>query len=301
MAFSVEDFHDLVTILEQRPEWRAELRRLVLTEDILSLPQLMRELAERVDQLAEAQRVLTERVDRLAERFDQLADALRMLTERVDRLAEGQRVLTERLDRLTERVDALAERLDRLTERVDRLTERVDGLAERMGQLVEALVALTENVERLAQIQADMLTDVAKLKGSDMERRYRERPFAYFARIVRGAHTMTGDELIAFLGHAVERGHISADEEDEILLADAVVRGRRREDGAEVYLVVEVSWGVGVDDVRRASERAATLAKTGVASIPVVAGDRVTADARLMAEDQKVWQVTDGQVVAPPG
>ena len=46
--------------------------------------------------------------------------------------------------------------------------------------------------------------------------------------------------------------------------ADLVVRGRRREDGAEVYVVVEVSWGVGSHDVERAVHRAALLAQLGL-------------------------------------
>jgi len=39
MAFTIEDFRDLVRILEQKPEWRAELRRLLLTEELLALPE----------------------------------------------------------------------------------------------------------------------------------------------------------------------------------------------------------------------------------------------------------------------
>jgi hypothetical protein len=39
MPFSVEEFHDLVRILEERPEWRREIRRLVLTDELLSLPE----------------------------------------------------------------------------------------------------------------------------------------------------------------------------------------------------------------------------------------------------------------------
>ena len=46
MALTVEDFHDLVRLLEQRPEWRMELRRLVLTEELLSLPAIVQELAQ---------------------------------------------------------------------------------------------------------------------------------------------------------------------------------------------------------------------------------------------------------------
>ena len=39
-------FQDLVRLLEQGPEWRTELRRLVLTEELLGLPALVGELAE---------------------------------------------------------------------------------------------------------------------------------------------------------------------------------------------------------------------------------------------------------------
>jgi hypothetical protein len=51
-----------------------------------------------------------------------------------------------------------------------------------------------------------------------------------------------------------------------------VVRGRRREDGTEIYLGVEVSWGVGLHDVQRAAERAALLARLGTPALPVVGG-----------------------------
>ena len=56
MAFGVQEFHDLVHLLEQHPEWRAELRRLVLTQELLDLPAIVRELAEQVRALAQAQK-----------------------------------------------------------------------------------------------------------------------------------------------------------------------------------------------------------------------------------------------------
>ena len=37
MPFTVEDFHDLVRLLEERPEWRAEMRRL-LCDEYLAVP-----------------------------------------------------------------------------------------------------------------------------------------------------------------------------------------------------------------------------------------------------------------------
>jgi hypothetical protein len=41
MSFTVSEFRDLIQLLEQQPSWRAELRRWVLTEDILELPQIV--------------------------------------------------------------------------------------------------------------------------------------------------------------------------------------------------------------------------------------------------------------------
>ncbi len=43
MPFTVSDFEDLVRILQERPEWRERLRTLILPEEILTLPQLVRE------------------------------------------------------------------------------------------------------------------------------------------------------------------------------------------------------------------------------------------------------------------
>ncbi len=59
MSFTVAEFHDLVRLVEERPEWRAELRRLVLTEELLALPEqvahLRRDTEQGFQQLATAQ------------------------------------------------------------------------------------------------------------------------------------------------------------------------------------------------------------------------------------------------------
>jgi hypothetical protein len=222
MAFTIEDFRDLLQLLEQHPAWRTELRRWVLSDDLLALPQTMHELAE-------AQRHTEERVGQLAAHMDEFT--------------------------------------------------------RRMDQLIE--------------VQTRMGSDVERLKGSDLERRYRERAHAYFSRLLRRIHVLSGDELMALLEEAVTRKQLSEDEADDILQADVVIRGRGREDGTEVYGVVEVSWRVGLSDVQRASRRATLLARTGMPALPVVAGFWLTPEAQETARAFKVWQVTNGHVIAP--
>jgi hypothetical protein len=243
MAFTVRDFHDLIGILEQHPEWRADLRRLVLTEELLSLPQIVHDLAEaqqrteqRVEELAEAQR-------RTEQRLADLVAAQQRTEQRVEELAEAQRRTEQRIGRLQD--------------------------------------------------------DVGDLKGIVLEERYYRRASSYFSRLVRRSQVISSNELTALLAEAVARGALSEEGADDVGWADVVVRGQGREDGTDLYLVVEVSWGVGTSDVERAVRRAALLAQTGVQTLPVVAGDHIIDEAAELCRAMRVWQVLDGRVIAP--
>lgn len=222
MSFTVSEFRDLIQLLEQQPSWRAELRRWVLTEDILALPQIVTELAE-------AQRRTESSLSQLTEHMDQL-------TRRMDQMIDGQR---------------------------------------------------------------QMETDLGRLKGSDLERRYRERAHAYFSRLIRRPHVLSSDELIALIEEALAQGQLSEGEADDLYQTDVIVRGQHRDEETALYLVVEVSWGIGISDVQRASERAGLLARLGTPALPVVAGTWVTHEAQQAARALQVWEVTNGRVVSP--
>jgi hypothetical protein len=114
MAFSVQDLQDLLVLLRQHPEWRDAVRREVLSDELLELPDLVRRLAQ-------AQEQLTARVDRLTEVLEQL-------TARVDRL-------TEALEQLTARVEGLAADLDRLVVQITQLAQSVASMDGRLGNL----------------------------------------------------------------------------------------------------------------------------------------------------------------------
>ena len=95
MAFTVKDYHDLVSLLYERPEWRAKLRQLILSEEFLDLPKALQNLAEaqarteqRVKELAEAQKRTEQRVEELAELQAATRSELRNLSERVGATVE---------------------------------------------------------------------------------------------------------------------------------------------------------------------------------------------------------------------
>jgi hypothetical protein len=128
------------------------------------------------------------------------------------------------------------------------------------------------------------------LKENILERRYREHGPAYLGRLVRRSRVLTAAEIMDLLEPILEHGELSGLEADEVALADVVIRGRRREDNTEVYLVVEVSWGVGPSDMERTAHRANLLQRAGKMVLP---------EAASRARELRVWQLTDGQMVTP--
>jgi hypothetical protein len=264
MPFTVEEFRDLVRILEERPEWRAELRRLVLTDELLTLPELVRDLVE----------------------------AQRRTEEQVAALVEAQRHTEERVTTLEDRVAALIEAQQRTEAQVAALVEAQQRTDQQIAALTEAQLQTNYRLDTLTN-------DMAEVKGIVLELRYRDRAYAYFAPLIRRTRVLSGDELDALLEGAIAQGQLSEAEADELLLADLLLRGRRRADNSEVYLVVEVSWKVDPYDVERSVRRAALMGRIGIPAVPVVAGKEVLAEAANLAGMLHVWQLTNGQAIPP--
>jgi hypothetical protein len=266
MAFTVRDFHDLVGLLQQHPEWRAELRRLVLSDEILGLPEVVRQIAEDIRVLAETQK-------RTELRVEELAEAQKRTELRVEELAEAQKRTEQRLETLAARVDALAQAQLRTEQRLDALAAQVSRLTGVVGNLV----------------------------GKVLEWDYREKAHSYFLKIMLGIRSVPRDEIAAMAADAERRALLSIDDHADLMQADVVVRGRLRDRDADGYLVAEVSSVVDTRDVQRAAHRAKILER--IVSVPVVAavaGERFSPEADLEATAAGVWRVLDGRAF-PPG
>ncbi|MEJ7554743.1 MAG: hypothetical protein WKI50_02250, partial [Aquificaceae bacterium] len=73
--YIIRSFYDILQALREHPDWAEQLLSLLLTEELLKLPQKFdkfveeefRPLAKRVERLEEGQKALVERVERLEE------------------------------------------------------------------------------------------------------------------------------------------------------------------------------------------------------------------------------------------
>ena len=85
VAFTIADVRDLVRLLDERPEWRAEVRRQLLTDEFLAMPgqvaEQRRDIQRIEEQIAE-HRCETDR------RFRQVEDQIAALTRTVDTLVD---------------------------------------------------------------------------------------------------------------------------------------------------------------------------------------------------------------------
>ena len=102
---------------------------------------------------------------------------------------------------------------------------------------------------------------------------------------------LSAAELEALVNPAVVAGALPREERAALGDANGIFVWDRGPGTAPVYCVVEISATVDAHDVARATQRAAWLAKTGVATRPVVMGDVVEPDAQPAMEAQRVaWQ-----------
>ena len=265
MAFRT--LEDIVRALREHPEWLEEVRRLILTEELLQLPVQFAQLSALVQQLAA-------QVQRLVEQ-----------AERHEReIAELRREFHEhRQEFLQHREEFLQLRKEFQEHRQEFLQHREEFLQHRQ----EFEEFRRETNLRLYRLERD----VAELKGSDRERYYRERASAIFGRFLRRVRLVDFSELYEQLD---QREPLSEEELLEISQLDAVVEGRRKSDATPVLLAIEASWSLYPDDVERAFTRARIIAKRGYTVYPVVAGKYADEGVIEAANQAGVLVVLDG-------
>lgn len=89
----ITEFSQVIRLLEEHLEWRVELRRVLLTDELLNLPQQVERLTVQMGELVEAQRrtetqlvVLNDSVRRMGDDVGMLKrhDLERMYREKID-------------------------------------------------------------------------------------------------------------------------------------------------------------------------------------------------------------------------
>jgi hypothetical protein len=288
----IVDEKAILRAFQKRAEVREAIRRQILHDELLQLPELVRQLVEAQQRNAAQQQENSRLIRQLIE-SQQRHEAI--LQEHTRQLQEHSRLLQQLIESQRQH-EAILQEHSRLLQQLIESQQRHEAiLQEHARQLRD----LTAQVQRVVAVQEQMARDLHDLKewrkgfdglqrGAELEKEVRQRARIIFAG-GRGGHPES-----PFVSRLLKNWLRTLNGDDPILeaAADPTAADLIWSKGGKV-IVVEVSVKVDRDDVDRAFARANTLRGAGIDAVPVVIGDRWTSDkVRTRAEMRGVeWYV----------
>jgi hypothetical protein len=278
------DWDEFVRRLREDPAFREEVRRQVLTEDLLNLPAVVQAgLAALADRMERAEAQIRENGRQIAENGRQIAaltEALREFRAAAERrFAAAEAQIAENSRQIAALTDRRSGRRPRFRKTAGRLPPSDSENSRQIAALTEALrdfqaaakrrfAALERDVRGLKDDVRTLQGSVGRLTGRDFERRFLSRA----SRIFLGGGNL-GAALRQAAGEALQAGVISRDEWQRLDSLD-LLWGR----GGTVF-VGEISEAVGEDDVLRVRWSVEILRRLGwgrgLRLLPVVVGRKV--------------------------
>ncbi len=218
------------------------------------------------------------------------ADILRALREHPDWLGELRKlILTEELLELPRKFEELLKRVDRIEKRVEKIEEDVAVLKQDVAVLKQDVAVLKQDVAVLKQDMSYWKGEFGRLKGRDLERTIRERYYAYFGKVLKGAKVISMEGLIPTIETYEDKGEITEEQKDGVLNLDLIVSGHSKSLKKDVILAVEVSYSLYEEDIERACERADVLSRVLQREvIPTVVACQIKEGTERLADERGV-------------
>ena len=248
------EFHKhLIDVIRKDQDLREELRKEILTEELLQLPARFTRLEEDVDQIKQD----------IARMSGQLAN-----------LEEGQTRMSGQLANLEEGQTRMSGQLANLEEGQTRMSGQIANLEEGQTRMSGQIANLEEGQTRMSGQIANLMGhgyEAQAIEGSRrLVRRHlgMERAILLYASRQPSAPEFENEVLIP----AIREGRISRQQADDLEEADCIIRCEDGE-GNVVCAVVEISVTVQDHDRSRAAERAGIFGMaTGLQTLPFVVG-----------------------------
>jgi hypothetical protein len=230
--------------------------------------------------------------DHYREQFAVRREDFDALREVVHELAAAQQRTEVRLEELATAQQRTEVRLEELATAQQRTEVRLEELAAAQQRTEIRLEELAAAQQRTEQALHFLGNKTAHIEGLQLEWNYATKAYAYFGRLLRRAQVVSLREIEGELD-----ARLNEEELQELLPLDLLVQGRVRHlpDTPELWLAIEVSVTVDVDDVRRAQRRAELLRKAGFPAVPAVGGESVTQGAVEACRTYGALLMQDGQ------
>ena len=261
MTTAIPDIADLVKILREQPEWAETLRAILLTPELLELPEKLARLTEQLTRL-------TARVE-----------------EFIAQQTEINQLIAERLARQETDTAELKSDVAELKATTGRLETDVAELKSDMSK-VKGTVGRLEGAELERKIHAH-------IAGTVCQHLEINRP-----QVLQSVVVSPVPELFDILDAAQSAGRIDRPQFLSLLRADIILSARDLE-AQRIYMVIEISRTVHDDDLTRARERADILAAASGASVLALAmGYIIPPPQRRKAAEMGIHLLESAQLAA---
>jgi len=317
MAFTVSDVRELLTLLREHPEWRAEVRREILGEELLTLPDLIRQNGEDIRELwaivrqnGEDIRELQAIVRQNSEDIRELQAVVRQNSEDIRQnsadIRDLQAIVRQNSEDIRQNSAAIRDLQAIVRQNSEDIRQNSQDMRELQGivrqnsadiqqhsaeirDLVDAIRANTAEVAVLARRVGRMAGTLGSAAGQLAEPRWTNAFSGRFGRRLRKARLLTPRDLELFEA-ADDAGDLTEVEALAVRGLDLIVEGieGRGPDARPALLAVEVSTTIEENDVERAALRAAVLRRVGYNAYAAVAGGRITPETDAIARGSAV-------------
>lgn len=199
----------------------------------------------------------------LSDEFLAMPASIRELDERMARQHAEHTVRMDALDERIRELDrAFRERMDAFEKRQEAFEKRMDVFDQRMQRIDGRL---------------------GNLEGWQFEARYRQHLMAHLSQQIVRARLIAPSEFDA-IDDAYQSGELSEADWDDVHRLDVLATGRRAKGSDQRVLALELSVTVDTSDVARAKRRADILRRFEIDAEPMVDGDHILREARILAD-----------------
>jgi hypothetical protein len=248
-------------LFQADPELQETLRRLVLTDALLQLPEKVEPLLQLPEKIEPCS---TARKDRTTA---QLPDRVEALEAAVSEL----RAIVNRIEPVVNRIEPVVNRIEPIVNRIEPVVNRIEPIVNRIEPVVNRIEPIVNRIEpAVRELQRWQRGEVARRKGDDYERLIIQRAGRIFGMGQGGSprdDASVRQQILMWLDAA---GLLDEEEDpaSDPLEADLIWwKGER-------VALAEISVKVDRHDVRRAKQRAETLRRAGLTVTPVVIGSQ---------------------------
>ena len=307
MTTAVADIADLVKILREQPEWAETLRSVLLSKELLELPEKLAQLTVRLEEFIaeqkEINRVFAEQLAQLTAQVAQLTEQVAQLTARLEEFIAEQREINRVF---AERLTRLETDMSEVKATTARLETDVAELKTDTAELKVGLRRLEGTVGSLQGTVGSLAGTVGRLQGAELERKIHANIAGMVCtplgirrpRVLKSILAATVPELFDLLDPALDDGRINRTQFDSLMQTDIILAAREG-NAQPVYVAIEISRTVHDEDLDRARERADILAAaSGVPALALVIGYIIPPPQRRKAAELSVHLMETASLAA---